>query len=147
TLDNDPPAGLVLDSDGFLHGTPVSRGNFELHVSATDGTMSASRTLLLTVAEPGRLALISAVLPDGTIGQDYSYQLQTIGHVATATLAFSTMDMLPPGLALMQNGRIAGVPEKAGSWSFTVLVAEGLDASAPRDTAMFIVSVLPEAGF
>lgn len=147
SLDGDAPAGLTLDPDGLLHGTPVSRGVYDLHVEATDGTATAARTLRLTIAEPGRLTLIAAVLPDGVIGQEYSYVLQTIGHAATATLTFSSAGSPPPGIVVQPSGRIAGVPEVAGTWQFSVNVVEGDAADAPRDSATFVLAIAPEPGF
>lgn len=147
TVENTLPLGLTLDPDGLLHGTPQERGVFDLRVQATDGTTTAARTLLLTVGEPGRLALVASILPDAVIGEDYNYVLRTIGETATATLTFSTTDTLPPGIFLQRTGRIAGVPEVVGQWQFVVQVVEGDAADAPRDSASFVLTVSPEAGF
>lgn len=147
SLESTLPLGLTLDPDGLLHGTPQDRGVFTLRVQATDGTATAARTLLLTIGEPGRLALVAAILPDAVIGEEFNYVLRTIGQTETATLTFSTTDSLPPGIVVQRNGRIAGVPEVVGQWQFTVFVVEGDAADAPRDSASYVLTVTPEPGF
>jgi subtilase family serine protease len=147
SLTGEAPAGLVLDSDGLLHGIPEQRGVFELMVNATDGTATASRTLLLTVGEPGRLAIVAAILPNAVLGENYDYQFRTIGQSSTATLTFDTTDTLPPGIEVREDGRIFGSAEAAGSWRFAVTVSEGQGVNVPKDTAIFVLDVTPEAGF
>ncbi len=144
------PAGLTLDADGFLHGVPQQRGVFDLAVEATDGTQTATRTIPLTVTEPGRLALVAATLPDGTVEEPYQFRLQVLGKSDTASASFSLVggaNVLPPGLALTQDGLIVGVPTEVGVRSFAVRVVEGSGVGAPEDTANFRLEILADAGF
>jgi|GEM_PF-1765090 len=147
TLEGLSPPGLSLDADGFLSGVPTQSGRFDLDVSVTDGTETATRTLTLTVVEPGRLTLVSEVL-DAEVEETYQHPLQVLGDSNTATLSFALKaGALPSGLALTENGLIVGVPQEIGRTDFAVEVVEGVGASAARDTANYTISVRSSADF
>jgi len=121
------PSGLDLTADGILQGVPLNRGVFDVVVEARDATTTATRSIPLTVVEPGRLAIVAASLPGAVLDEEYRFQLQAIG--ATSTVTFSTSEVLPDGVTLTTAGLIVGVPTRAGTWRFSVQVSEG----APRD--------------
>jgi MYXO-CTERM domain-containing protein len=142
-----PPPGLTMDSDGFLAGVPGQSGRFDVQVVATDGTETSSRTLTLTVVEPGRLTLVSEVL-EAEVEESYRHPLQALGESDTATLSFSLQaGALPPGLALTENGLIVGVPIGVSQTDFAVEVVEGSGPTAPRDTANYTIIVTSSADF
>jgi MYXO-CTERM domain-containing protein len=149
SLTGAAPPGLELDSNGYLHGTPVQRGVFDLPIAARDQTQSATRTIPLTVVEPGRLALIAELLPDAVLEEEYRHQLQVVGGSGTATATFrlGMDDVLPDGLALTESGLIVGTPARIGTWHFAVVASEGTSPSAPEDTANFTLVVKPDASF
>jgi len=150
SLGNAAPAGIELDADGYLHGVPMRRGTFDLSIVATDGTQTASRTIPLTIAEPGRLSLVAAVLPDAVVEESYQYRLQVLGANPTSSVTFSLVggaETLPAGLALTQDGLIVGSAAEITTRHFAVEVIEGAGATAPRDTANFFMRVVPDAGF
>jgi hypothetical protein len=131
-----PPA-LALASDGTLDGTPTAAGSYSFTVAAGDGSPSpqaASRVLAIEVApaSPGvTLAITSNTLPGGTVGSPYASTLTATGGATPYT--FSIADgMLPPGLALNPGGVIAGTSTTAGTFAFTVDVADALQP--PRST-------------
>lgn len=150
TLVSGAPAGLVLDADGTLHGTPESRGSFTLVVAASDGTTTVMRSLPLTIIEPGRLSLIVGALPNATLGEPYSYTFFTVGQGMGETLYFDYLPGSgnpPPGLSVMRNtGVLSGTPTFAGVYTFSVQVVEGTQPDAPRDTASVTVIVDAPAG-
>ena len=47
-----PPPGMALSSTGVLGGPPTDTGTYVFRVSATDGTQTSRRTMMLRVAEP-----------------------------------------------------------------------------------------------
>lgn len=148
TLVSGGPAGLVVDSDGYIHGVPATRGTFQLEVSATDGTNTVMRTIPLTIVEPGRLTLIVGALPDATLGEPFSYTFFTVGQEAGEDLHYGidASSMAPPGLALgISDGVLAGTPMQAGTYVFAVRVVEGGSANAPSDTASVTLRVLAPA--
>jgi MYXO-CTERM domain-containing protein len=146
TLNSPAPAGLTLASDGLLSGIPTQSGDYELAVSATDGTNTRSRTLRLTLAEPGRLTIVAVDLPNGRLGEDYNQLLTVVGRSQTTTVSFTSDGPLPPGLTLTTEGRLVGIPQRTGSWAFSVLAAESGNDGA-RDTAGFRLQIDADAGF
>jgi MYXO-CTERM domain-containing protein len=141
--------GLVLDSDGFLHGTPGVAGVFQLGVTASDGTMTTSRAISLTVVQPGRLALIGGVLPDALAGEIYSTQLEPLGTIPGSSLSFALAQgaKLPDGLSLTSAGIVAGTPTKLGSASFSVEVTEGTGSSPAKASGNYQITVKSGSGF
>ncbi|MFO0724226.1 MAG: putative Ig domain-containing protein [Myxococcota bacterium] len=150
SLTTAAPPGLSFESDGLLHGVPRQRGVFDVAVSATDGTNTATRTIPFTVVEPGRLSLVAAVLPDGVLEEDYRYQLQVLGQSDTASVTFQLGpdEILPDGLALTSAGQLVGVPTRVGRWRFAVTAVEApANATSARDSANFSLEVTSNVGF
>lgn len=139
------PPGIELSSDGVFSGRPTQPGRFPLEVEATDEAgRVATRSLVLTIGEPGRLTLVADLLPDGIVGEPYRTNagpvaLRVFGLAANATAAFSTMDgELPPGVVLGSNGVLAGTPDAVGTFDFPVRATE---RSGQFDTARFRIRV------
>lgn len=152
SLSSAPPPGLSFEADGYLHGVPLQRGVFDVNVSVTDGTSTATRSIALTVVEPGRLSLVSAALPDGVLEEEYRYQLQVLGKSDTASVSFELGpdEALPDGLALTTSGLIVGVPTRIGRWRFAVTAVEGPRGPAgggASDSANFTLEVKSNVGF
>lgn len=147
TLSGLAPPGLELSEDGYLHGVPTRAGRFDVALVAMDDTATASRTLTLTVVEPGRLTLISELL-EGEVEEDYRHVLQALGKSSTATLSFSLQaGALPEGLVLTENGLIVGVPTAVSQTDFAIEVVEGSGPGAPRDTANYTIMIRSTADF
>lgn len=73
----------------------------------------------------------STSLPTGAVsvgGGTYSATLQASGGIAPYTWILAsvpnTTNVLPPGLTLSLSGTITGMPTAAGTYSFTVQVAD-----------------------
>ena len=148
SLKGAAPAGLMLESDGYLHGTPLQSGVFDLGLEATDGTETTSRSVPLTVIVPGRLTLIAAALPEGVLGEPYSFQLQAFGASPAANVLFELIAggaTLPAGLSLSETGLISGVPERVGVSQFAVQVSE--PGNGARETANFQINVVQDEDF
>jgi MYXO-CTERM domain-containing protein len=144
SLISNAPAGLALDRDGFLHGTPLARGVFDVEVQVTDGTHTATRALAMTIVEPGRLSLIVGPLPNAVLDEPYSQRIDIVGQSPTGTITFGLVSGagdLPDGLALNQTGSIDGTPSKAGTWSFVVRVVEGDPSAGVMDMGRFSLTV------
>ncbi len=62
------PAGMSLDSDGMLHGTPGQSGAFDIEIKATDvGFASATATLQLVVKEAAIPTGLRATAEEGKV--------------------------------------------------------------------------------
>ncbi len=82
--------------------------------------------------------LVSGELPRGRRGEAYSGALSVAGGRKPLFWALHE-GLLPPGLFLdPQSGAITGLPQKAGSYTFTLLV---MDADRPARTALRTVTV------
>ncbi len=75
------------------------------------------------VEEVATLFLADATLPDGVVGQRYDVPLEVQGGKAPLGFARDT-GSLPQGLRITPDGRIAGRPEEAGSFTFTLEIAD-----------------------
>ncbi|QWV97167.1 putative Ig domain-containing protein [Geomonas nitrogeniifigens] len=118
----------------------LGNGNHMVTVEATDAAgNTAISSVNFTVAYTP-LAVGTASLPFGTIGTPYNRTLSATGGVPGYTWSVASGN-LPDGLTLNgSTGVISGVPGVAGSFAFTVRVADNDGASA---TASFSVSVYP----
>jgi len=73
-----------------------------------------------TFAAKAQLDATPSVLPDGTIGEKYSYSINTGVSSYTVTI---TAGALPDGLNISKNANhvvIGGTPTKLGTFKFTV---------------------------
>jgi hypothetical protein len=114
------PQGLTLAQDGALSGTPQEGGSFELRVQVQDsGGASAQADLSLSVRLPD-IQITTTSLPVGQAGQPYSASLQATGSEPRAWALVG--GFLPDGLALSQDGTLAGTPSAASELSFEVSV-------------------------
>ncbi|HVU15368.1 MAG TPA: DUF4082 domain-containing protein [Candidatus Didemnitutus sp.] len=103
-------------------------------ITATLGGNSGSTTLTVL---PPPLSITTASLANGTSGTAYSASLGATG--GTTPYSWSVIvGSLPTGLSLSTSGAISGTPTAAGTFSFTVQVA---DSGSPMQTAPKAFSV------
>jgi hypothetical protein len=80
---------------------------------------------------PQPLAITTTVLADGTMSVPYEAMLAAAGGAGNTRWALLS-GALPAGVTLDEAGRIAGVPDAAGTFTFTV---KAYDAAVPPNTA------------
>lgn len=122
------PAGLTLETDGSITGSPTATGLSDFTVQVSSGAETAQRALSITVEA---LAVTTNSLPDGSPGVDYGVvSLAAAG--GDGSYAWTLLSgALPTGLALAANGDITGTPTALETADFTVQVAsDGLTAQA-----------------
>jgi hypothetical protein len=128
------PAWLAIDpSTGVLSGTipPRTAGAFGLTITADNGVApAATQAFTLTVTDPA-LALTPPKPLQAVTGLPFSTALHASGGSAPYTWSVAS-GSLPPGLALLSDGTIAGTPTQAGSTTFT---ARATDSAAPSRTS------------
>jgi len=137
------PPGLRLDSlGGVIVGTPTTAGTFNFVVRVSD---SAQNTIIKSFLIQVRLTLpvlagtTPPVLPQATLGGDYSAMLSASGGVPPYRWELSS-GSLPPGLTLDSSGLIRGVPTAAGAYSFNAVVTDTAQATAAFE---FTLTVSP----
>jgi MYXO-CTERM domain-containing protein len=144
------PEGLVLDPDGYLHGSTPQRGSYLLRVEARAGVEVVTAELPLVVLDAGRLTLVPQALPAADVGRGYVARLLAVGVVDPANVEFALVDgagALPDGLSLSMAGTLTGTATQVGRFVFAARVTEAVGARVASDTASFELEVLPTAGF
>jgi hypothetical protein len=141
------PPPLSLDpATGVLEGTPHVTGPFTFAVSASNGQGSPAVSPPITITVSSPLAFTAAA-PSGTpavTGAPFTYRFTATGTPPPA-YAVGT-GTLPPGLSLdAASGVLSGTPVKYGSFSFTIVAANG--AANPVTTPLLTMNVLAAPAF
>ena len=135
-----PPPGLTLGNDGSLSGTPTSAGTGTFTVTATDSASpagTASRPFSVLIQSTVAPVITQTPLPPATNGIYYAYQFAETGGALPLSWAV-TSGALPPGLTLGSDGSLSGTPTAAGSFTFTVTLA---DSASAKDAVAFTILV------
>ena len=115
------PAGTFLQIEAGYHHTCGIR---------TDGTLSCWGDNASGRAP--RLSITPTGLIDATRQMAYSQTLTATGGTGTYTFSFAS-GTLPPGLSVSSAGVLSGTPTTAGTYTFTIRVA---DSSAMPQSAL-----------
>jgi hypothetical protein len=97
----------------------------------TVGVAAVALTALVLAGAAGAFGVVLEPLPIGTSGQPYEYQFKVHGGNPPYTFSVEP-DVLPPGLSLSIGGRLAGVPQVSGSWTFYVEGSYTYHSDPPR---------------
>jgi len=116
-----PPGVALNGATGIISGVPTTFGSFTAVVKAQD-SWAASRfvtgPVTMTVA-PAALAITTATLASGRVGQSYQAALAATGGTGLTTWRLKD-GVLPSGLTIGANGSISGTLATVGTFSFTV---------------------------
>jgi hypothetical protein len=116
------PAGITISSAGGLSGTPTVTGPFSFTALVTDqGGSHAQAALSLQVN--AALSITTTTLPNAISGTSYSQTLAATGGSGTYSWTV-TAGALPVSVALSQSGVLSGTSNAAGSFPFTVQLAD-----------------------
>jgi hypothetical protein len=120
------PAGLTLQSNGTISGTPTAAGTSSFWVWIDDkcGSQPAQRPFTLTIIPKLTVTTASPLAP-AQVGAAYGIKLTAEGGGSqTWTVAGGA---LPPGFALAPDGTLSGTPAAAldAPASFVAMVTDG----------------------
>ncbi len=117
------PAGFSISPAGVVSGLSNDPGtaSFGVQVVDTNGTTKLATISLNIVAAP-LVITNGASLPNAMALVDYPGQILAATG-GTAPYTFGVTGTLPPGLSL-SGGQISGSPTTAGTYSFTLTVAD-----------------------
>jgi len=124
-LEGALPAGLVLNSNGTIAGTPSEAGTAKFTVRAAYKTKSGDQQYQIVTYRID-VALAAGTPPQALVGQAYAYNLNDLLSVRgdpafnSASVAWSVVSSsLPAGLYLTADGRIGGTPTAGGTGTLT----------------------------
>lgn len=148
------PDGLILESDGWIHGTPTSAGDFTFTVSVTDShdnPQEEEKTFTIYI-EPEPLIITTEELPDGYVGTSYDATLGATG--GEGPLSWSFVDdpekIPPPGLEISNIGEITGKPKYNPDisyphpYNFRVQVIDSLSQNVSRELTITVYPKMEE---
>lgn len=125
------PLGITIDGKGNIYF--VDQGNF----LGSNLFALYSLVRVLTPSAPPALLTISTpvTLPPGTVGIPYSASLAASGGWPPVTWTLMS-GSLPPGTTLSKAGMISGIPTNAGTFQFTIQVADSSASTAAQEFAL-----------
>ncbi len=134
------PGGLTLAASGVVSGTPTELGTFPFQASVTSDGATVTGSFEVTVTDDApTLAVETATLPSGTVGQDYAAALSASGGVPPVTWSVAA-GALPPGVVLDgASGELLGEPSQAGTFAFTVQASSSDGQAATADLSIQVV--------
>ncbi|HVN04527.1 MAG TPA: putative Ig domain-containing protein [Bryobacteraceae bacterium] len=124
------PPGLSLKQDGTLSGTPTVTGSFTFTIQVIDNASHAATEQVSLAVSPA-LNITTSTLPGATVGAAYSQTLSATGGTAPYLWSIA-VGALPGGLSFSAAGVITGTPNAAGTFPFTVQVADSLSVIATK---------------
>jgi hypothetical protein len=136
-----PPPGLSLNSStGLLSGTPTTKGDYTFKVKVTDGTRSDTQTYTLSIVDPLKISLGTAV---GEVGLLFHLEPKPTGGKPAYTFSLGTGDVLPSGLTFdPATGAVNGEPTAPGKFSLKLTVTDSLSLTNTLDVPLVVVPKL-----
>lgn len=120
------PAGMVLNSDGTLTGTPTTSGTSSFQVKATYKTVAGQPQAYQVFITNLTVNLAEGTPVTGVVGQPYTYDLKQLltvtgdsAYTGTGVTWSVVSNSLPPGLYLTVDGKIGGTPTASGTGNVT----------------------------
>ncbi|MFN7916578.1 MAG: putative Ig domain-containing protein [Vicinamibacterales bacterium] len=132
------PAGLALDSTGFISGMPLVAGSFSTTLVLTDTVSGVTVNQGLTLNVNPFDIVSGPVLPRATVGVPYVQTLSAPGCGTGCTWSGT----FGSGLTLSSAGVLSGTPSTTVNSSFTV-TATGSNGTASRLLALQIMPSTP----
>ncbi len=132
------PAGLALNANGMLSGTPTVTGAFTFTVTATGfGTCTGAQTYTLTI-NCQTITVTAPATNTGTAGTAFSATFTQTGGIGATT--FSTVSTLPSGFTLSSAGVLSGTTTQTGAFPISV---KATDSNGCMGTASYTLTINP----
>jgi hypothetical protein len=134
------PGGLSISSAGVISGTPTASGTFSVALQVIDSAQAtATKSYSVTVAAAVPLSITTqSPLAGAVVGVAYTQAFAATGGISPYTWSVSA-GSAPTGLTLnASTGSLTGTPAAAGTFNFTLQVADSAGRTA---TKAFTISV------
>lgn len=129
-VDVDGDVSLTSDGDGdVVEGLTVTFGSVGTRtVTATHADGATDTATITVVAAP---VLPAADLPGAIVDDAYAASLPEASGTGDVTYAAVDDALLPPGIALAEDGILSGTPTAPGTYAFDVVASDAYGASEP----------------
>ncbi|WP_198137590.1 Ig domain-containing protein [Terriglobus sp. TAA 43] len=133
------PAGLTLNANCVITGTPTTPGASTVNITATDSANPANtKTSPVTITVQGALITLTLTAPPvGVVNVPYVGVILVLGGTPPYTCSVSS-GTLPPGLTLHSDCTFVGTPTSAGTFSVNVSVH---DSASPVNSTTAAVPI------
>ncbi|MEG9431155.1 beta strand repeat-containing protein [Terriglobus sp. ADX1] len=133
------PAGLTLNSNCVITGTPTAPGVSTVSITATDSANPANtKTSPVTITVQGTLITLTLTAPPvGVVNVPYVGVILVLGGTPPYTCSVSS-GTLPPGITLHSDCTLTGTPTSAGTFSVNVSVH---DSASPVNSTTAAVPI------
>jgi len=134
------PTGLIFDPvTNQIIGTPTSPGVYNIPLSASNGSGTDNKTLILTVGAPP--VITSPLTANGTMGTQFpTYTLTATGSGPISYLAVN----LPEGLTFnANNNTINGVPTHADITDVTITATNSFGSDVETLIVTIVAGIQP----
>lgn len=130
------PAGMTLDANGLISGTPTATGETSAIIQMEDGEGNTQkRDICFSI-----LGITTDSLPNGQNCTAYNSSIQAEGGYLPYFFGISD-GSFPDGLTLNTNGTITGTPYSAGQFGFTVVVTDSLGNACEKDLSITVTGL------
>ena len=135
-FDGGLPAGLSMDTNGRVSGTPTTVESPQFIVRATNAIGWSNWTFQIVVGAPALAPVFTSPnpLPSGVLGTPYLYQVLADNYPTNFGVASGA---LPAGLGITSAGMITGTPTVAGTASFA-LFATNMTGGATTNYSLHV---------
>jgi hypothetical protein len=130
------PAGLALDGAGTISGRVERTGSFPVTLSVVDRDGRTAQRVVVLHVEPAPLRVLTAALPNATIGVPYEAELPVQGGVAPLRWSGE-----PPAGLQLGDGVLFGIP--LGPSAVLSVSVRVRDAARQTASACFELLVRP----
>ena len=134
------PPGLALSPQGLLTGTPTTEGSWGFVIRAQNGSTIDSKDICaLSPPAPEReISVRPARPPSSEVGIRVAKTFTATGGSGPYTWALAS-GALPPGVVLdPTKGTVAGTPQKAGGFAFSVTATDSEGRVTPSAAALTV---------
>jgi hypothetical protein len=128
------PDGLTFDGLKTISGTPTSITTAQITIQADDFTNGTTTSIVTPLNVNDSAIAFAPILPVGTVGNAYSYQLSATGGDGSFTY---TTSPLPDGLSL-SGDTIFGTPTLEGTTSINIDVSDNYGTTNSATTNLVI---------
>ncbi len=122
--------------------TAMNGNQYRAVFTNSAGSVNSSAATLTVTTSQVPLAVTTTTLPNGSVGQSYSYQLEAQGGTQPYTWSVISANGLPRGIRLSSTGLLSGTPRQSASGTYAFVV-QVTDSTGQHATATLTLVIAP----